>query len=177
MTGPIGRRLDLHQRRGRCRQTQRCSLTLRFVPPCMSCCAFWQSEGIAVESIVTGLFPSSQSRSMQHSLDAGIDLNVFRLGDYGIPYGYSTLLVASESFLECANPTALRSPPLCRRCTTAPDLQHFQPAFNRVSHTCPHQSRPLSMACSLASLSCSVCVVAYVLWRPTTEAFSSGVGR
>lgn len=27
---------------------------------------------------------------------------MFHLGDYGIPYGYSPLLVASEKFLQCA---------------------------------------------------------------------------
>ena len=32
---------------------------------------------------------------------AGVELNVFHLGDYGIPYGYSPLLVASEQYLQC----------------------------------------------------------------------------
>lgn len=32
---------------------------------------------------------------------AGVELNVFHLGDYNIPYGYSPVLVASEDYLRC----------------------------------------------------------------------------
>ncbi len=67
------------------------------------------TEETAVKSIATSILRSSQVRAIQHSFGAGIDLNVFRLSDYGIPYGYSTALVAADSFLECANPIAPRS--------------------------------------------------------------------
>lgn len=38
-----------------------------------------------------------------------MDLNVFHLGDYGIPYGYSPVLIATESYLQCATAAAFLS--------------------------------------------------------------------
>ena len=34
---------------------------------------------------------------------AGVELNVFPLGKYGVAYGYSPVLVAAESYLQCVS--------------------------------------------------------------------------
>lgn len=38
--------------------------------------------------------------SIRFPFNAGVELNVFRLSDFGIPYGYSPVLVAAESYLQ-----------------------------------------------------------------------------
>ena len=45
------------------------------------------------------------------ALRRGVELNIFRLGDYQIPYGYAPVLVATEHTIRCKPPSASLSIP------------------------------------------------------------------
>ena len=56
----------------------------------------------------------------------GVELNIFRLSDYQIPYGYTPLLVATADTVRCttcAGPHCFRHPRICYAVPTAVTCQ------------------------------------------------------